>query len=94
MFFNFRNCSHQLKNNYQSKFVKNEEFEMMKQWLPKGTSWNSKLIFQFREHGKEGNAFHKQCHGKGNTITLIKAKFSGSTKTVTFGGFWTPNGIQ
>jgi len=74
-------------NNYQSKFVKNEEFEMIKQWLPKGTSWNPRLIYQASKHGKDAGSFHKQCDGKANTITLIKAKFTSSSKTVTIGGF-------
>jgi len=74
-------------NSYQSKFVTGEEFEMIKQWLPKGTSFNPRLLYQASKHGFDGNAFHKYCDGKANTITLVKAKFTNSSKVVTIGGF-------
>jgi len=72
---------------YQSKFAKPEEFEMIKKWMPSGASFNPKLIYQASRDGADGDSFHKHCDGKGNTLTLIKAKFANSSKICTIGGY-------
>jgi len=82
------------EKNFDSKFVKLEEFNLIKSWMPKKSKFNPKLLYRATRDGFSGDAFHKRCDGKKNTLTLIKAEWPG-VKPATIGGYldvaWTSN---
>ena len=74
------------EKNYDSKFVKYEEFSLIKSWMPKNVKFNPKLLYRASRDGFNGQAFHKLCDGKKNTLTLVQAEWPG-VKPATIGGF-------
>jgi len=82
----------------ESTFLKAQDFDLIKSWLPKGLVWSPKLLYKGSRDGMDGPTFHRFCDGKENTITVIKAAFQDQdAHTVSiFGGYldkpWHSNG--
>jgi len=82
--------------NYESKFLKAEDFALLKSWAPKNLKFAPKLVYRGSRDGLNGAAFHKKCDGLKNTVSIIKCKFNGASKSSLIGGYldaaWHSNG--
>jgi len=73
--------------NYESKFLKAEDFALLKSWAPKNLKFAPKLVYRGSRDGLDGATFHKKCDGLKNTISIIKCKFNGASKSSLIGGY-------
>ncbi len=72
---------------FNSKFLKNQDFQLLKSWLPKDMKFVPRLLYQGSRDGMQKTTFRHFCHQKTNTISIIKAKFPGQKEASLFGGF-------
>jgi len=72
---------------YESNIVSDEQFEILKGWLPAGYKFDLKLLYRGSVDGMSPQAFHEKCNNKGATITLIKCRFNGTPRESILGGF-------
>jgi len=72
---------------FNSKFMKPQDFQILRNWLPESKSFLPRLIYQNNRDGQIKSNFHKFCEGKENTITIIKGKFAGQNRTSLIGGY-------
>jgi len=73
--------------NYDSKLLKAEDFALLKSWAPKNLKFAPKLVYRGSKDGLDGATFHKKCDGLKNTISVIKCKFNGASKSSLIGGY-------
>jgi len=73
--------------NFESKILRGEDFALLRSWTPKNLKFAPKLIYRGSRDGLNGDAFHKKCDGKKNTISVIKCKFNGASKSSLIGGY-------
>jgi len=73
--------------NFDSKFLKGEDFALLKSWAPKNLKFNPKLVYRGSRDGMNGATFHKKCDGLKNTISIVKCKFNGASKSSLIGGY-------
>lgn len=74
-------------NDFGSKLINAEQFELLRKWVPKNLKFNLKMLYRASKDGTDAASFHKHCDGKGATITIIKCQFNGSSKQSIIGGF-------
>ncbi len=70
-----------------SRGLRTEDFNLLKQWVPKNLKFQPKLVYRGSRDGMNGAAFHKKCDGLKNTVSIIKAKFNGNSKSSLLGGY-------
>jgi hypothetical protein len=73
--------------NFDSKLLRTEDFNLLKTWIPKGSKFQPKLVYRGSRDGLNGATFHKKCDGLKNTVSIIKAKFNGASKSSLLGGY-------
>jgi len=57
---------------YESKIIVDDQFEILRDWLPKSYKFDLKLLFRSSVDGMSCERFHEKCDGKRATINLIK----------------------
>jgi len=74
-------------SNFDSKYLKTEDFNLLKQWIPQGWKLQPKLVYRGSRDGMDSVAFHSKCDGLTNTISIIKCQFLGNSKSSLIGGY-------
>ena len=70
-----------------SSIIGSSEWSLLKEWVPNKYNFQPKLLYCGTKDGMTSDAFHSKCDNKGPTLTLMKVKFTGSSKTSIIGGF-------
>lgn len=65
-----------------STIVKEEEINMIKDWINPNETFNFELLYRASRDGDEVRTFHRLCDGKGPTLVVIK-----NIHNSRFGGF-------
>jgi len=71
----------------ESKIIQEEDFKLLKSWLPKQYKCDLELLYRSSVDGKTAQSFHNKCDKKGPTIALIQCKFHGASHSSIIGGF-------
>jgi len=71
----------------ESQIVKEEDFKLIKSWLPQQYKCDLELLYRSSTDGKTAQNFHNKCDKKGPTLVLIKCKFHGASHSSIIGGF-------
>jgi len=74
-------------SSFNSKFLKPQDFQILRNWFPENKAFLPRLIYQNNRDGHIKSNFHKFCEGKENTITIMKGKFAGQSRTSLIGGY-------
>ena len=70
--------------NSKSKIINYDLFKQLNNWINPSKSLQFQLIFAASINGDRGENFHKNCDGKGPTVTIVKGK-----NGYIFGGYVT-----
>ena len=70
--------------NSESQIINSEQFKQLNNWINPIKSLNFELIYTASINGDDDKNFHKNCDGKGPTVTIVKSK-----NGYIFGGYLT-----
>jgi len=71
----------------ESPIAKDEDFKLIKSWLPQSYKFDLDLLYRSSIDGKTAQNFHNKCDKKGPSLVLIKCKFHGASHSSIIGGF-------
>ena len=71
----------------ESSILSLQDWNQIREWLPVKFNFAPKLLYRGTKDGMSSSSFHSKCDEKGPTVTFIKCRFNGSSKTSVIGGF-------